>query len=54
MLLLRGGWVLGDPAKARKVLGWSHTVTFEELVKEMVESDFTVMSRERDLPGRHD
>jgi GDPmannose 4,6-dehydratase len=46
--------LLGDPAKARKVLGWSHTVTFEELVKEMVESDFTVMSRERDLPGRHD
>jgi GDPmannose 4,6-dehydratase len=46
--------LLGDPAKARKVLGWSHTVTFEELVKEMVESDLTVMSRERDLPGQHD
>jgi GDPmannose 4,6-dehydratase len=31
--------LLGDPAKARRVLGWSHEVTFPELVKTMVASD---------------
>jgi GDPmannose 4,6-dehydratase len=29
----------GDPAKARRELGWTHTTTFEELVTEMVEYD---------------
>jgi GDPmannose 4,6-dehydratase len=29
----------GDPSKAKRVLGWSHRITFEELVKEMVEAD---------------
>ncbi len=29
----------GDAAKARRVLGWSHHVTFPELVREMVEAD---------------
>jgi GDPmannose 4,6-dehydratase len=29
----------GDPAKARKVLGWKHEITFPQLVKEMVASD---------------
>jgi GDPmannose 4,6-dehydratase len=28
-----------DPQKASQVLGWKATVTFEELVKEMVEFD---------------
>ena len=31
--------LLGDPAKARRVLGWSHTVTLPELVAEMVAAD---------------
>lgn len=31
--------LIGNPAKARKVLGWQSTTTFEELVHEMVESD---------------
>jgi GDPmannose 4,6-dehydratase len=31
--------LLGDPSKAREKLGWSHTVTFEQLVEEMVRSD---------------
>ena len=31
--------LLGDPSKARRVLGWKHEVTFPELVKEMVASD---------------
>jgi GDPmannose 4,6-dehydratase len=29
----------GDASKARKKLGWSPTVSFEELVKEMMDSD---------------
>jgi GDPmannose 4,6-dehydratase len=29
----------GDPSKARKVLGWSHRVGFDELVAEMVKTD---------------
>ena len=30
----------GDPAKARKKLGWKHRTGFEALVREMVEADF--------------
>jgi len=29
----------GDAAKARKYLGWTHRITFEALVREMVEAD---------------
>jgi GDPmannose 4,6-dehydratase len=31
--------LIGDPSKAREKLGWTHSVTFEELVAEMVRSD---------------
>jgi len=31
--------LLGDASKARATLGWKHTVTFPELVREMVEAD---------------
>jgi len=31
--------LLGDPTKIRKNLGWKHQVSFDELVKEMVDSD---------------
>ena len=31
--------LLGDPAKARAKLGWEPTVTFEEMIREMVEAD---------------
>lgn len=31
--------LVGDPAKARKNLGWKHRVSFDELVTEMVEHD---------------
>jgi GDPmannose 4,6-dehydratase len=31
--------LIGNPAKAERELNWRHQVTFEELVKEMVESD---------------
>ena len=35
--------LLGDPSKAHKKLGWRHRVTFDELVREMIESDRLVM-----------
>jgi GDPmannose 4,6-dehydratase len=46
--------LLGDSTKARTVLGWKHSVTFPELVKEMVESDLGVVRTEHDRRGRHD
>lgn len=38
--------LLGDPSKARRVLGWQHTVTFPELVSEMMESDLKAIAQE--------
>ena len=35
--------LVGDPAKARRVLGWRHSVGFEELVGEMVEQDIKAL-----------
>jgi GDPmannose 4,6-dehydratase len=31
--------LLGDPAKARTTLGWKHTISFDDLVRDMVEAD---------------
>jgi GDPmannose 4,6-dehydratase len=31
--------LLGDPSKAKKKLGWSHTTSFTDLVKEMMDAD---------------
>jgi GDPmannose 4,6-dehydratase len=31
--------LLGDSSKARRILGWSHTTTFADMVREMVDSD---------------
>jgi len=39
----------GDAAKARRVLGWEPTVTFEQLVEMMVEGDMTLAAQERTL-----
>ena len=38
--------LLGDPSKANRVLGWTHTVQFPELVAEMVKSDLNVIANE--------
>jgi len=38
--------LLGDPTKARQKLGWKHTTTFRELVKEMVAADLVEVERE--------
>jgi GDPmannose 4,6-dehydratase len=44
--------LLGDPSKARRVLGWHHKVTFPELVSEMVNSDLEVIAKEFKLSER--
>jgi GDPmannose 4,6-dehydratase len=36
--------LLGDSSKARKVLGWRPTVTFAELVAEMVAADLAKLA----------
>ena len=38
--------LLGDASKARRQLGWSPQVTFAELVREMVESDWRLAQRD--------
>lgn len=38
--------LLGDPAKAKKVLGWSHETSPRDLAREMVQSDLKVMQKD--------
>ncbi len=38
--------LLGDPAKAKKQLGWSHETSPRDLAREMVQSDLKVMQRD--------
>ncbi len=38
--------LLGDPSKAKKLLGWSAAVSFPQLVKEMVASDLGLAKRD--------
>ncbi len=47
--------LLGDPSKAREKLGWSHKISFRELVAEMVENDLKQIDREewRKDPASH-
>ena len=37
--------LVGDPSKAREVLGWKPTVGFEELVTMMVDSDLAELKK---------
>jgi len=46
--------LLSDPSKAKNVLGWSHTTSFQELVDDMIESDLKVVKREVDRKNRND
>lgn len=39
--------LLGDPSYAHQRLGWKPTVTFEQLVKEMVEGDLVLAERDK-------
>jgi GDPmannose 4,6-dehydratase len=41
--------LLGDPSKAKRVLGWEHTVTFPELVSDMVKSDLEAIANKSHL-----
>jgi GDPmannose 4,6-dehydratase len=43
--------LMGDAAKARRVLGWEQGHTFQQLVNEMVESDLAAASRTADRPS---
>jgi len=38
-------YLLGDPTKAKKALGWKPKIKFDELVRIMVESDIESVSR---------
>lgn len=44
--------LLGDASKAKKKLGWTPKITFEELVKEMVKYDLTLAQNE-EKAGAH-
>jgi GDPmannose 4,6-dehydratase len=46
-------FLLGDPGKAQKVLGWRHRTAFADLVKEMVAADLEAVRAER-RKDRHD
>jgi GDPmannose 4,6-dehydratase len=37
--------LLGDPGKAKRVLGWEATTTMEEMIREMVDADLARLSR---------
>ncbi len=44
--------LLGDPSKAQKKLGWRHTTSFQDLVREMIEGDRAAIAREHNTgPG---
>ncbi|MEQ9446978.1 MAG: GDP-mannose 4,6-dehydratase, partial [Rhodospirillaceae bacterium] len=38
--------LLGDPTKAEQKLGWKHTTSFRDMVKEMVQSDLKTLQDE--------
>jgi GDPmannose 4,6-dehydratase len=45
--------LLGDPSKARSELGWRHTTSFQDLVREMIEVDRAEIAREHNSgPGK--
>jgi len=39
-------FLLGDPSKAEKMLGWQHKTGFDQLVKEMVAADLKIVAHE--------
>jgi GDPmannose 4,6-dehydratase len=43
-------YLVGDPSKARRKLGWNHRVSFDELVVQMVEEDLKLL---RSGPHHH-
>jgi GDPmannose 4,6-dehydratase len=45
-------YLLGDPSKAHRELGWKHTTSFAELGKEMVAADLAQIQREHLAHGQ--
>lgn len=45
--------LIGDPSKAREKLGWSHTTSFPDLVREMVDSDIALVGKEMTYRRNH-
>lgn len=41
--------LLGDPTKAKNVLGWEHSTPFAQLVKEMVAADLELLRKDGDI-----
>lgn len=39
--------LLGDPSKAKQQLGWHHKISFDQLIEEMVKSDFNIVELEK-------
>jgi len=42
--------LLGDPTKAKEKIGWASSTPFDDLVKEMVESDLAMVQGKKDDP----
>jgi GDPmannose 4,6-dehydratase len=45
--------LLADPTKAHQKLGWRHSTSFADLVKEMVAADLKAVPKERERTDRH-
>lgn len=45
--------LLGDPSKARDILGWVHQTSFADLVKEMVASDLAAVKNEERVGDKY-
>jgi GDPmannose 4,6-dehydratase len=46
--------LIGDPAKAHRVLGWKHKISFDALVAEMVAEDLKLMRDRAQQRSHHD
>jgi GDPmannose 4,6-dehydratase len=46
--------LMGDPSKARDKLGWRHKVSFDTLVKEMVNADLNAMASRRECRNNYE
>jgi len=40
-------FLLGNPAKAERVLGWKRNISFNEMVSRMVENDINLVTNEK-------
>ena len=45
---------VSDPSRARQKLGWWHTISFKELVTEMVQADMKTVKRDAKRRNRRE